>query len=196
MYHHDYWHCWAYDARILMYFTFFGRQINLFLLFPWTSDVIAWLLCHGTPSNWGILIVVSRLCIKRGYSAVAVLVTWRCLLSQCEKLTNYLAHMQLQYICRKKTEQKCGANPSARKILKTSWAGKKGKGAMPEKGHRTSFWIKVFFPVLKQRSKNASLMRKKNKSGCVCFLKECVEAVFHSRSTWYVDGSNYHVPAC
>ena len=54
---------------------------------------------------------------QRGCSAVAFLFTWRYyLLSRCEKLTNSLAHMQLQHVrLSKETGQKRGREPSRAK---------------------------------------------------------------------------------
>ena len=40
------------------------------------------------------------------------------------------------YVCQKRQDKK-GARILVRQKLETAWAGKKGKGEMPEKGHRT-----------------------------------------------------------
>ena len=57
--------------------------------------------------------------------------------------------MQLQHVrLSKETGQKRGRKSSRAKKLETAWAGKKEKGAMPEKGHCTSLRIEASFPIM------------------------------------------------
>ena len=68
---------------------------------------------------------------------------------------------------------RCSTYAKANKASRPNgWGQKREKGAMPEKGHRTSLRIEVSFPIMKT---------KNQERGCDCFLKG-LEAVSHSGS--------------
>ena len=69
-------------------------------------------------------------------------------------------HLQYMRLSKESRQKGGGANPRGRKKLKTAWANKKGKGAMPKKRHCSSLRIEASFPIMKQKLKNASLLRK------------------------------------
>ena len=102
-------------------------------------------------------------CTKRRFSAVAFLVTWRYLLSQCEKLTNYLAHVQLDCACTKE-QHKTGGRKSSRAIKARDrlGGGKSGKSTMPEMGHRTILRIEAYFSIIKTKNRALQDILKKN----------------------------------
>ena len=74
---------------------------------------------------------------KCGCGNVTFLVKRQCLLSQCKKLTNYLAHMQLQI----EQDKKLDANPRTRK----------SSDRLGRTQEETSLRIEVFVLFIKQK---------------------------------------------